>query len=164
MNLSARYYRTLTATALIAFSAPFAAATGPAHADPKSIARGWNNAGIAWVDHTQGAAEAARTGKPILTVVHAIWCSQCDRYKKVFFDPRVVEMSKNFVMVMIDADREKKLSAKLGPNNQVFVPRTLFLKPDGQLRPDIKGTNPGYEHFIDNDSPAELLSLMQKAK
>jgi protein-disulfide reductase (glutathione) len=162
MSLSIWSRRTLTTAALIAFSV--GVATGPAQADPKSIAKGWNNAAVAWVDHTQGVAEAARTGKPILTVVHATWCSQCDRYKKVFFDPKVVELSKNFVMVMIDADREKKLSAKLGPGNQVFVPRTLFLKPDGQLRPEIKGVNPGYEHFIDNDSPAELLSLMQKAK
>jgi protein-disulfide reductase (glutathione) len=140
-------------------------ADAPAQADPKSVVPGWNNAAIGWMDHTKGVAEAARTGKPILTVVQATWCSHCERYKKVFFDPKVVELSKNFVMVMVDGDREKKLGAKLGPNNQAYVPRTLFLKPDGQLRPELAGANPApYSHFIDYETPTELLALMQKAR
>jgi protein-disulfide reductase (glutathione) len=163
VNAWCQQTRRFAAAALVTFAVLFAG-NSSAQADPKSIARGWNNAAIGWMDHTQGVAEAARTGKPILTVVQATWCSQCERYKKVFFDPKVVELSKNFVMVMVDADREKKLSVKLGPGNQVYVPRTLFLKPDGQLRPEIAGANAPYTHFIDNDSPTELLALMQKAK
>jgi protein-disulfide reductase (glutathione) len=165
MSINTWYQQTrLLAAALVAFAFIFAAISR-VQADPKSIARGWNNAAIGWLDHTQGVAEAARTGKPILTVVQATWCSHCERYKKVFFDPKVVELSKNFVMVMVDGDREKKLGAKLGPNNQAYVPRTLFLKPDGQLRPELIGANAApYSHFIDYDTPAELLALMQKAK
>jgi protein-disulfide reductase (glutathione) len=166
MNRNAWYQQTLklAAAALVTFAVMFAVNTS-VQADPKSVARGWNNTAISWMDHTQGVAEAARTGKPILTVVQATWCSHCERYKKVFFDPKVVELSKNFVMVMVDGDREKKLGAKLGPNNQAYVPRTLFLKPDGQLRPELIGANAApYSHFIDYDTPAELLALMQKAK
>jgi protein-disulfide reductase (glutathione) len=166
MNMSTwcQQTRWIAATALVTLATLFAAVTS-AQADPKSIARGWNNAAIGWMDHTQGVAEAARTGKPILTIVQATWCSHCERYKKVFFDPKVVELSKNFVMVMVDGDREKKLGAKLGPNNQAYVPRTLFLKSDGQLRPELAGANAApYSHFIDYETPAELLALMQKAK
>jgi protein-disulfide reductase (glutathione) len=166
MTINAWCQRTrwFAAAALVTFAAVFAAVTS-AQADPKSIARGWNNAAISWMDHSQGVAEAARTGKPILTVVQATWCSHCERYKKVFFDPKVVELSKNFVMVMVDGDREKKLSVKLGPSNQGYVPRTLFLKSDGQLRPELAGANAApYSHFIDYDTPAELVTLMQKAK
>jgi protein-disulfide reductase (glutathione) len=166
MNINAvrQQARRLAVTALVACAAIFTA-NASAQADPKSIARGWNNAAIGWMDHAQGVAEAARTGKPVLTVVHATWCSHCERYKKVFFDQKVVDLSKNFVMVMIDGDREKQLSAKLGPNNQAYVPRTLFLKPDGQLRPELVGANAApYSHFIDYETPTELLALMQKAK
>jgi protein-disulfide reductase (glutathione) len=166
MILSAWYQRmrATVCAALVTLSVIFVA-DAPAQADPKSIAPGWNNAAIGWLDHAQGVAEAARTGKPILAVVQATWCSHCERYKKVFFDPKVVELSKSFVMVMVDGDREKQLGAKLGPNKQAYVPRTLFLKSDGQLRPELVGANAApYTHFIDYDTPAELRALMQKAK
>jgi protein-disulfide reductase (glutathione) len=164
INTLLQQTRWFAVTALVTLAAVFTAISS-AQADPKSIARGWNNAAISWMDHSQGVAEAARTGKPILTVVQATWCSHCERYKKVFFDPKVVELSKSFVMVMVDGDREKKLSVKLGPSNQGYVPRTLFLKSDGQLRPELAGANAvPYAHFIDYETPAELLALMQKAK
>jgi protein-disulfide reductase (glutathione) len=162
MNMSTwcKQTRRIAVTVLVTL-----AAFNSAQADPKSIARGWNNAAIGWMDHKQGVAEAARTGKPILTVVQATWCQHCERYKKVFFDSKVVDLSKNFVMVMVDGDLEKKLSAKLGPNNQGYVPRTLFLKSDGQFRSELAGANAApYSHFIDYETPAELLALMQKAK
>jgi hypothetical protein len=74
MNMSTWCQKTrwIAVTALVMLAAHFAAVTR-AQADPKSIARGWNNAAIGWMDHTQGVAEAARTGKPILTIVQTTW-------------------------------------------------------------------------------------------
>lgn len=154
----------LSATVAILLGFWMSGLVGPSKADAKSVATGWNNTNITWFDHANGLAEAGRTGKPILLVAHTTWCPHCERYKKLFFEPRVVELSKHFVMVMLDRDVEKELNAKIGPNGQFFVPRTVFLKADGQVRHEIVGSRRDYPNYIDYGSPAELLRVMQAAK
>jgi protein-disulfide reductase (glutathione) len=142
------------------------AATGgsPALADMKSVSPGWNNAAIAWRDYATGSAEALSSGRPMLVVAHTTWCPHCEAYKKLFFDPKTVELTKNFVMVMIDRDVEKALNAKIGPGDQMYVPRTVFLSPGGKARTDIVGSNRQYPNYVNYNGPAELWRLMKAAQ
>ena len=141
-----------------------AGALGPviARANLGSVAEGWNNDAIEWFDFEDGTAEQKKTGKPMLVVIHTTWCPFCKKYSRQFYDPRVVERAKFFVMVMMDRDLEKTDTAKLGPGLN-YMPRTLFFAPDGRMRPEIKGANPEFPHWLNHDSPDELLAVMNAA-
>ena len=137
-------------------------ATSVARANLGSIAEGWNNDAIEWLDFEDGAAQQKKTGKPMLVVIHTTWCPFCKKYSRQFYDPRVVERAKSFVMVMMDRDLEKAETAKLGPGLN-YMPRTLFFAPDGTMRPEIKGANPEFPHWLNHDSPDELFAAMTAA-
>ena len=123
----------------------------------------WNGDNIAWHDYAAGLAKANETGKPALVVIHTTWCPYCAKYQSVFHDPQIVEAAKNYVMILIDPDREKDLNKRLGPGNQTGIPRTIFLKSDGTVRPEIAGKNKEFPNLIDYTAPDELLNLMTTA-
>ena len=129
-----------------------------------SVAEGWNNDKIAWVDYGPGLEAAKETGKPVFLVAHTTWCPHCKRYQKLFFEARVVELAKNYVMVMIDRDIDTDLNKTIGPNGQTFVPRTVVMRPDGTVRLDIKGSRRDYPNFIDYRSADELVRVMEQGR
>ena len=122
----------------------------------------WNGAEINWRDIRSGIYEASKSGKMAIMVFHAPWCSACKKYRAVFKDSRIVEASKNFVMILIDADADKMTNGAFSPDG-TYVPRTLFVTSEGDVSTKLVGKDPQYPHTINIDSPDELLSLMQKA-
>lgn len=126
------------------------------------LADAWNGAEINWRDIRSGIYEASKSGKMAVMVFHATWCSACKKYRAVFKDPRVVEASKNFVMILIDADADKMTNGAFSPDG-TYVPRTLFVTSDGDISTTLVGKDPQYPHTIDINTPDELLALMQKA-
>ena len=157
-----RQTRRATLGALAAVLTACALAPDEVRANLGSVAEGWNNDAIEWFDFEDGTAEQKKTGKPMLVVIHTTWCPFCKKYSRQFYDPRVVERAKSFVMVMMDRDLEKAETAKLGPGLN-YMPRTLFFAPDGRMRPEIKGANPEFPHWLNHDSPDELLAAMNAA-
>lgn len=124
----------------------------------------WNGAQINWRDIRSGIYESSKTGRPVIMVFHASWCSACKKYRAVFHDKDVVEASKDFVMILIDADADKRANGAFSPDG-TYVPRTLFLDAEGNVQSQLKGAgDPQYPHSIDIDNPQELLSLMRKAR
>lgn len=126
------------------------------------LAAEWNGAEINWRDIRSGIYEASKTGKMAVMVFHAPWCSACKTYRSAFKDPRIVEASKNFVMILIDADADKMTNGAFSPDG-TYVPRTLFVTSEGDVSKSLVGKDPQYPHTIDITSPEELLSLMTKA-
>lgn len=126
------------------------------------MAEAWNGAEINWRDIRSGIYEASQSGKMAVMVFHASWCTACKKYRAVFKDPGIVEASKNFVMILIDADADKMTNGAFSPDG-TYVPRTLFVTSEGDVSPTLVGKDPQYPHTIDINSPDELLSLMQKA-
>jgi hypothetical protein len=97
-------------------------------------------------------------------VFHAPWCTACKKYRSVFFDKGVVDASKDFVMILIDADADKMSNGAFSPDG-TYVPRTLFLDSDGNVQAHLRGKgDPKYPHSIDINSPDELRSLMLTAR
>lgn len=122
----------------------------------------WNDAGIAWKSFDDGLAEAKKEKKPVLLVFYTEWCPHCTNYSKVFHDPKVVEQSKQFVMVRVDNDKNKELAKKFQPDGG-YIPRTFFLSSDGQLDPEIHEARDKYKYFYSESSPAGILGGMDRA-
>ncbi len=126
-------------------------------------AENWNAPAITWHSLKTGIPEATRTGKTVVMVFHAPWCTACAKYRSVFKDERVVAAAKDVVMILVDADADKTANGAFAPDG-TYVPRTIFMTPDGEVRTDLTGkSDPQHPHTIDIDKADELLALMQKA-
>lgn len=142
----------------LVLAASFAMARTP------NMAAEWNGAEIDWRDVKSGIYESAKTGKPAIMVFHASWCGYCKKYRAVFKDRGVVEASKDFVMILVDADVDRSTNSAFAPDG-TYVPRTLFIDSKGEVLAKYHGkTDPEYPHTIDIASPAELRDLMNKAR
>ena len=125
-------------------------------------AHDWNDTGIAWKSFDDGLALAKKDKKPLCLVVYTEWCPHCKNYAKVFHDPKVVEKAKGFVMVHVDQEKDKERMAKYAPDG-AYIPRTMFLGPDGTVATDVHAPRPQYKHFFDENDPASVLSGMDAA-
>jgi hypothetical protein len=66
-------------------------------------------------------------------------------------------------MILVDADADKVANGAFAPDG-TYVPRTIFVTPDGDVRADLVGkSDPKHPHTIDIEQPDELLALMQRA-
>jgi protein-disulfide reductase (glutathione) len=131
------------------------------HAAPP-MANEWNGSEINWRDLKTGIYEASTSGKTAIMVFHAPWCTACRQYRTNFKDPGVVAASKNFVMILVDADADKMANGAFSPDG-TYVPRTIFLNSEGDVLSKYVGKDPKYPHTIDIQSPDELRALMEKA-
>jgi thiol:disulfide interchange protein len=149
-------------TALVTVIAAAVLATSGARATVPG-AENWNAPAITWHSLKTGIPEATRTGKTVVMVFHAPWCTACAKYRSVFKDERVVAAAKDVVMILVDADADKTANGAFAPDG-TYVPRTIFMTPDGEVRTDLTGkSDPQHPHTIDIDQADELLALMQKA-
>ena len=126
-----------------------------------AVAHDWNSA-IVWRPYAAGLAEAKKTGRPVCLVVSTEWCPHCKSYARVFQDPAVVKASKRFVMIHVDKDAEPAASAAYAPDGE-YIPRTMFLDPQGTLAPALHAPRPRYLYFFDESDPRQLLTTMDQA-
>jgi thiol-disulfide isomerase/thioredoxin len=121
----------------------------------------WNDAVIKWRTYDEGLAEAKKSKKPVLLIFYTEWCPHCANYSKVFHDPKVVEKSKQFVMIRVDNDKNQELSKKFAPDGS-YIPRTYFLAADGTLS-DIHAPREQFKYFYDEKNPESVLAGMETA-
>lgn len=134
-----------------------------AEAETPPQALNWNGGEISWNDLKSGVPAATRSGKTVMMVFYTSWCTSCGQYRSLFKDKRIVEASRNLVMILIDAEEDKMANGAFSPDG-TYVPRTIFLTPEGDVRTDLVGkTDQEHPHSIDITKPDELLSLMLKA-
>ena len=122
----------------------------------------WNDDGIQWRSLDEGLAEAEQHGKPICLVVYTEWCPHCTNYSRVFHDGDVEKAAEGFVMIRLDQDRKKTLSARYAPDG-AYIPRTMFLDSHGVIDPEIKINRKDYVYFYDEHDPAHLRKAMNAA-
>lgn len=153
--------RALSTAAVVAALTLAAVAAG--RAEMPNLAEAWNAPAIAWHGLKSGIREASRSGKTVMMVFHAPWCSACAKYRSVFKDERIVAASRNVVMILVDADADKTANGAFAPDG-TYVPRTIFMTPDGDVRSDLVGrTDPKHPHTIDIENSDELLALLLRA-
>jgi thioredoxin-like negative regulator of GroEL len=137
-------------------------AAAPVSARAPEMAELWNGQEVAWRDMGTGVKESIETQKTVLIVFHATWCQVCRKFREVFKDRDIVEASRDLVMILIDVDKDPDINGAFAPDGG-YVPRTVFLDPEGNVRDDLQSSNPKYRYSADVDGPAELLSLMRRA-
>jgi hypothetical protein len=75
----------------------------------------------------------------------------------------VVDAARDIVMILVDADADKAANGAFAPDG-TYVPRTIFMTSDGEVRSDLTGkSDPEHPHAVDIEVPDELLALMLKA-
>jgi protein-disulfide reductase (glutathione) len=122
----------------------------------------WNDSQVAWKSYEDGLATAKKEHKPICLIFYTEWCPHCRNYSGVFHDPKVVEKSKQFVMIRLDKDKNGELSKKYAPDGE-YIPRTYFLAADGTLDPEIHAPRDQYKYFYDEKQPGSVLTGMETA-
>ena len=152
----------LTETFRVALIAAAMGVLCAAAARPVFAGGDWNDSGIQWKSYEDGLAAAKKDNNPILLIFYTEWCPHCANYSKVFHDPKVIEQSKNFVMVRVDNDKNKELAKQYAPDGG-YIPRTFFLSSDGQLDADLHETRDQYKYFYSESSPTGILGGMERA-
>lgn len=122
----------------------------------------WNGSQIAWRSPAEGLAEAKRDGKVVLAIVVTDWCPVCRRYRNVFKDPKIVAASRDVAMILVDADHDADGDRAFAPEEQ-YVPRTVFVDANGRVIDALKRKGRENVHYVDSDSPGELLGLLKRA-
>lgn len=130
--------------------------------DSASAGGDWNDQGIQWRQYEEGLAQAKTAQKPVCLIFFTEWCPHCTNYSKVFHEPAVVERAKDFVMIRVEADKNRELAGKHEPDGG-YVPRTLFLSPSGAFDPDLRDHDGKYQYFYSEKDPAPLLAKMAQA-
>lgn len=123
----------------------------------------WNDEGIDWRPYAEGLKLAEEGGKPVCLVFYTEWCPHCTNYAKVFHDAGIVEASKAFVMVRLNKDESRTLSAKYATDGE-YIPRTYFLASNGTLDPSVHAPRQRYKYFYSENDPASLLAGMEQAR
>ncbi len=118
-------------------------------------------AGVDWKPFEQGLAEAKASRRPICLIFYTDWCPHCRNYQKVFEDKAVIELSRRFVMIHENKEKVPEISARFAPDGD-YIPRTLFLTPDGTLMPEVTEQRDDYRYFYDESDPASVMRSMKE--
>jgi thiol:disulfide interchange protein len=121
----------------------------------------WNDQQVKWKTYDDGLAEAKKSKKPVMLIFFTEWCPHCKNYSGVFHDPKVVAKSKDFVMVRLDADKNKELSEKYAVDGS-YIPRTYFLASNGTLS-EIHAPREQFKYFYDEHNADSVLASMDAA-
>jgi thiol:disulfide interchange protein len=135
----------------------------PEEPDPTEVSEAdWNERAIGWVTYAAGMTRGKDEHRPVLLVFYTDWCPHCHHFSHVFHDPEVVRLAQSFVMIRVERDNNRELSAMYDIDGE-YIPRTFFLTPEGQVRTELCSANPAYRYFLDEHEPGELIMLMRRA-
>lgn len=109
-------------------------------------ANGWGDGDIAWRPLDDGLSEAAKTGMPVMLVVHTSWCHRCKSLKPRFAESELEELSDRFVMINVDQDEHPEVE-QYGPDGN-YIPRVVFLDSEGQVDATLKNPIRNRTHYF----------------
>lgn len=117
---------------------------------------------IDWVSFEAGQQQAALTQKPMVVLVYANWCTQCDALAKSMEDAGFVTLTKSFIMVLADHD-DKSQGVHVYTPKLTYVPRLLFMKPEGAFWSEMVSGNERYPYFYQSSSLEKLMENMKQS-
>lgn len=117
---------------------------------------------IEWQDFESGQYVSAQTGKPMLILIYANWCTQCHALAKAMHNQTFVDLTKRFVMVLADHDN-KHDGVHVYTPKLTYVPRLLFMKPDGEFWTEMTSGNQRYAYFYQAASLKTLIKNMDQS-
>jgi thiol:disulfide interchange protein len=91
----------------------------------------------------RGRELAVGQSKPMLVFFTAHWCTYCRQMAaEAFTNPQVINLSSQFVCVLVDADAEPEVCRQLQVSG---YPTILFLSPRGVPLNRVVGKQPGHQ-------------------
>ncbi|MHB8174065.1 MAG: thioredoxin family protein [Nitrospirota bacterium] len=68
--------------------------------------------GINWMNYTDGMAQSAKTGKPVMIDFYTTWCKYCKLLEDTTYkDPGVIQtLNTNFIAIKVNAEGEDKVT------------------------------------------------------
>lgn len=82
--------------------------------DPKSVKPN-NDTQITAANYAESLQKSGDLGKPVLVFFTADWCSWCKKMKQeTLADAKVQTVSKNYVFVYVDTDKDRPIAKKFG--------------------------------------------------
>lgn len=111
--------------------------------------------------YSQGLLAAQSAQKPILVFFTAEWCRFCRRMaQEAFAQPQVVQLSQQFVCVVVDADVEPDVCRKFRVE---YYPTVQFLSHRGVALNRVVGQQPGDEVLLAMQAALESLARRPRA-
>lgn len=103
---------------------------------------------------------AKAQNKPVFIFFYTDWCDYCKQMEsKTFADPQVVEISRHFINIKLNAEREKALAEKyqyIGP------PFEVFLEPGGKIIEDKDGAKAIFAGYYESKEWIEIVNSVLK--
>lgn len=115
--------------------------------------------GVKWIPFDlSGLTEADKADRPVILDFFADWCGPCRAMdKKVFSNPEIAELSKNFVTMRVDLTRRSPFQKSLQKRFEVKgVPTVIFINKHGLEERSLR-----IESFVSRE---EMLNRMRKLR
>ena len=120
-----------------------------ANAD-KDVDEDWNDNNIDWIKDgswEEVVAKAQSHHKPILLLVHRVWCGACKQLRPKFAESKEIsDLSGQLVMVRSSEEGGDYDGEQFKPDGGYF-PRILFFNEDGRLMADVVQREDKYKYF-----------------
>lgn len=129
----------------------------------QSLVTGFNDADIRWYSYQNGLEQATSDCKPVYILFHTTWCPHCKRFRKAFYQPSIVKLSKDFVFIIVDRDEQPDINGRYGAAGG-YVPRSAIVDQSGGFQTQLTGSHPDYKYFLNPDDFRDLRSFLTRAK
>jgi thiol:disulfide interchange protein len=130
-----------------------AATTATVPSSEVRVARGR----IQFIDgYTRGSELARREGRPMLVFFTAAWCDYCHQMaNEAFTEDQVVRLSRRFVCILVDADREPDVCHDFRVHG---YPTIQFLSPGGLPLNRVTGKRPGRQLVVEMQAALQAVA------
>lgn len=127
--------------------------------EPPATGIAWPE-GISWLTWEAARRRAVAEDRTTFLLAYANWCPTCQGVAPWFSEPDLVAASGKLLAVKQDVDEEPPwLEAYASAGG--YVPRMLFIRPDGTLDTTITSARTDYPYFYDDLDV--LVASMNKA-
>lgn len=120
-------------------------------------------AGMPWLSPDAAVAQATAENRPMMVFVYTDWCPRCGELEPLFNESVIVQAANGLIPVRHNQDENPAWLQQLAQDYEEYVPRVLFLNPDG-TRMAIVSSHPRYPYFYTPSMRDTLLTNMQVAK
>lgn len=115
-----------------------------------------------WMTWDEGYAAAQASRTPIMLYVYGEWCARCRELEPVLDRADVVAATDGLIRIRQDTDVPAPWLADIVGDRNSYVPRVLFLHPDGS-RTDLVSPHPRYPYFYTPSMVDALLENVEAA-
>jgi hypothetical protein len=162
LNLNRRSFAPALGTLVLGLSACRSKGDSRAQAHPQAAENSLETQAESAVKFEKpDVANLEKWNFPKLAWIKGEWCPHCREYAQIFSDPEVGRIAGNFELILLDNESAEAAEWR---ETGSYVPRTLFLNPQGQLDTSFSGPNPRFPYFFSAHDKALFMQKMNEAK